>query len=1815
MDNTETITSSLEIYVDCLASINYAILSAGKSPVNACLLTNSGADTMTNLKLTLSGEHLKSQELTIASIPGNEHLAIDKLSLDFDADYLYNLQEPVTSHFTLEVSSPVATLLSKIYETRLYPKDYWFGIGIHPETIAAFITPNAPGVQHVLQNAGKWLEKLTGDSALDEYQTRDNNRVRYQVAAIYEALREESIVYAAPPASFVESGQRTRLAEQVLTDKLGTCLDLSLLFAACLEQANLNPIIILMRGHAFVGCWLEETHYPETACDDYTVLSKNIANGIHRLVLVEATCITSSDNLGFEDAAMMAEAKLNAGNDILFIDVKSARLQHIYPMASPSSKTWENEGVEHNHATHSIEEKTVIPQDELAGKGPLSREQIWERKLLDISLQNNLINMKLGVKCLPLFAFDLDFVEDELQKGREYRIIANPDSGKVELNGNGILDSRSYRLAYEDQIKHDIKNGILNSYLSGAELEKGLKNLYRCSRTAQEENGANTLYLALGILKWYETPRSIKPRLAPLLLLPVEIIRKGAGYIIRTREEDIFFNNALEEMLKQNFNVHIPGLSPLPVDESGCDVLKVFTIVRNNIMSQPRWDVLEESVLGLFSFSKFVMWNDVHSNLEEMRRNPIISALLNKGTVASEGDFVDASTFDTQTAPQDNAIPVDVDSSQLEAVLESGKGRSFILYGPPGTGKSQTITNMIANALFHGKRVLFVAEKMAALEVVQKRLAKIGLAPFCLELHSNKATKAHLLMQLEETLSTTRYKTPEEYGRTAEKLREQRQQMSHFAEAMHKKREDGHSLHDYITAYTAMTCSESIAPSEDFLHTEASTSIEDTANGITVLDKVIALSGHPAEHPLSGLCFKTNSPGDVQRVKELLGKLSKDSDTFIAAFESAGKSIGINAGTQLRYVPLYASLTNVASSISADALRLSADDALDRWHEACDKWFLPRYFAKKRVMKEVQQHFVTAITADNIESQLSALSAFQKLANDYNCLLSSADTTRLDNDSLQLIDSFVALWQELTSLADINADDLQTLAAKTQGWLSHFDRANTWLHWCSASRQLHEKHLERVVDFIQQSICHTPAMAAEAMKRGYYEYRINKVIGEDASLQLFNGLVFDEKIEAYRNTEEEFKQLTIAMLYCRLAAQIPSATNTMVNTSELGILKRYISSKGRGASIRKIMDQIPTLLPKLCPVMLMSPISVAQYLDLGQDKFDLVCFDEASQMPTSEAVGAIARGKALICVGDPKQMPPTSFFSSNTIDEEDAENDDMESILDDCITLSMPEKYLNWHYRSKHESLIAFSNSQYYDGQLFTFPSTDDKAAKVRCIKVEGSYDHGKTRCNKAEAEAIVDEVICRLQSEELSKRSIGIIAFSKVQQNLIEDILTERLAQDVHLEGKAYDVEEPIFVKNLENVQGDERDVILFSVGYGPSASGKVSMNFGPLNRVGGERRLNVAVSRARYEMIVFTIMSPEQIDLNRTNALGVVGLRRFLEFAQSGRMSIPAGQMETNETGDLVDQIAAKLRAKGMKVDTHVGRSKFKIDIAIQHPADKDRYILGVLCDGKNYSMTKTAREREISQPGFLRFLGWNLMRLWSLDWLNNQDMVLKQIQDKVASLLDGHEEPAAVEGNKASAFKGMEKVDIPTSAETMGREYITATPRKKVEENLTADDLFGSTYPIDDDILNIVQTEQPITLELLSKRIAHQYNIARVTKRFRKLTEKRLSHLYVDHSASADNPTVWTSKDAAAGYHEYRTNGGRDISEIPQCEMCNAIHDIVMQQVALPKDDLKRCTSKLLGFANMGAKIDKVLEECIGNMIGTGVLQMQDDKISLQ
>ena len=503
------------------------------------------------------------------------------------------------------------------------------------------------------------------------------------------------------------------------------------------------------------------------------------------------------------------------------------------------------------------------------------------------------------------------------------------------------------------------------------------------------------------------------------------------------------------------------------------------------------------------------------------------------------------------------------------------------------------------------------------------------------------------------------------------------------------------------------------------------------------------------------------------------------------------------------------------------------------------------------------------------------------------------------------------------------------------------------------------------------------------------------------------GTGFNERIVQFKKLDEEFMELTKEEMYYRLTSQLPKDNESVTYSKELNILRRAISSNGRGMSIRSLFDQIPNILPKLCPCMLMSPISVAQYLSADNDLLDIVIFDEASQLPTCKAVGVLARGKNAVIVGDPNQMPPTSFFAGNSVDEDNLDIEDLDSILDDCLALGMPGSHLKWHYRSRHESLIAFSNQEFYENSMQTFPSVNDREKRVNMVKVEGFFDRGKGRVNKEEAKAIVEEIKRRYQDPILKELSVGVVTFNISQQTLIEDLLLEEFRKDSGFDSWANTGEEPLFVKNLENVQGDERDVILFSVAFGPDKEGKLSLNFGPINKDGGWKRLNVAVTRAKEEMVVFSTMTGDMIDLKRTRSRGVEALKHFLEYAEKGRLQTEYNKQNMAKKQGIVEYICKELAGAGFEYVKDVGHSKFKIDIAVIHPTKTEEYILGIMLDGDSYRRSLNTKDREVGQVNVLKGLGWNLHRIWAMDWWDNREKEIQKLLEHLATLNSAEQE----------------------------------------------------------------------------------------------------------------------------------------------------------------------------------------------------------------
>ena len=1913
MDGT---LDKIRVQFDYLPLINFAMQQNKVSVIHQLSIENMTSEPFRNIQVQITAEpdFGSITPVMVEAIPANDSVCLQSFSLVLSANYFAQLTERMSGSLKIEIRSEAETIFTRTYPIDILAYDQWGGINIFPEMLAAFITPNHAVLTPIIKRAAAILEQWTGTPSLDEYQSRNPDRVRKQMAAIYTALTEQQIIYSTIPASFEEHGQRVRLTDSVLAQKLGTCLDMALLYASCLESIGLNALIVITKGHAFAGGWLVPETFPDPAIDDVSLLTKRTAEGIYDITLVETTCMNMGHNADFDNAVKSANGKLSdPGSFILAIDVRRARHSGVRPIPQRvlNGQVWEiKEDEDMNRNTTHATPQSVNPYD-LSGSETqtvLTKQLLWERRLLDLSLRNNLLNIRITKNTLQLIPANLACLEDALAEGDEFRILHRPAEWENPAMEFGIYSSIPESDPIADFVNSELSQKRLRFYLPENDLGKALTHLYRSSRTSIEENGANTLYLALGLLKWYETPSSERPRYAPILLLPVEIIRKSAakGYVIRSREEETMMNITLLEMLRQNFGISVPGLDPLPTDESGVNVKLIYSIIRHCIKNQRKWDVEEQAILGIFSFNKFIMWNDIHNNAPKLTQNKIVSSLIN-GKIEWNAitEEMDASYMDRQLSPADIVLPIIADSSQLEAIYEAVHDKTFILHGPPGTGKSQTITNIIANALYKGKRVLFVAEKMAALSVVQNRLAAIGLAPFCLEIHSNKTKKSTVISQLKETTEIIRRTPPEEFKKEAERLLKLRTELNKYIEALHKEYPFGLSLYDAIIHYQSTDVEPCFDIPSSYLDDLDKDRFSHWEDAIESLVSTANACGHPHLHPLTGISIREYSSAIKEEASQtlatfigLLTAIQSKLPVFSALLEDTDihptrkdfdiitaiirKILEIPELTpELLTTPLlnetleeYRKVTKhgrkrdeikaeIENGFTKEVLKINAGPMLAEWNRVSAQWFLPRYFGQRKIKKAIRPYALQPVEPETVQPLLHQVIRYQEeldftdrytaklpslfgrfgrdeewdiidqiiheVSSLHSLLLSYskdvAKTSRIKqnlalqltegirtfrdihshslNELHQLADTLTATEQRLSTTLGITVETLYTNSADWIGialqqaatWKENLDKLKDWYQWLQSYNKLNELGIGFIAEEYKEKNIPTDLLTSSFCK-SFYQAVIHYIIAKEPTLELFNGKIFNDIIAKYKQVSANFEDITKKELFARLASNIPSFTHEAIQSSEVGILQKNIRNNARGISIRKLFDQIPTLLSRMCPCMLMSPISVAQYIDTDADKFDLIVFDEASQMPTYEAVGAIARGKNVVIVGDPKQMPPTSFFSVNTIDEDNIEMEDLESILDDCLALSIPSKYLLWHYRSKHESLIAFSNSEYYDNKLMTFPSPDNIESKVRMVAVDGYYDKGKSRQNQAEAQAVVDEIARRLRSEELRKKSVGVVTFSVVQQALIEDLLSDLFIFHPELETFALECEEPLFIKNLENVQGDERDVILFSVGYGPDAEGRVSMNFGPLNRAGGERRLNVAVSRARYEMIIFSTLRSDMIDLNRTSSIGVAGLKRFLEYAEKGtnRIQIISFTIHPPEEETSIEKIIAdKLRSLGYTVHTDIGCSGYKIDIGIVDTQNPSNYQLGIICDGKNYRRTKTVRDREIVQNNVLKALGWNICRIWTMDWWEKPDEVIASIQTAIVQGMKAPKPVVVQEKQEKEEERVQEKpMQLKSAYTSPSPIFVQNYNSTKVSSyHYASDDIFAAeNKPIlIAQIRKIVENEAPISKALLGKKILSEWGISRLGPRIDAYLETIFDtlHLYrIEHDGLV---FCWKDEAQYRSYTEYRPDSDRDAADLPPEETANAIRQILTDSISLPLPDLIKACAQIFGFARMGSNIE--------------------------
>lgn len=1818
------------------------------------------------------------------------------------------------------------------------------------------------------------------------------------------------------------------------------------------------------------------------------------------------------------------------------------------------------------------------------------RIKVWKKLLLDFGKRNRLINFKetkrSNVKItIPSYRNLFDQLAVQEKK------LDFPFAKRVEIDEDG------------EEVYEAIVPGDIETEKSLSELQKTLKSLRYKAITSIEEQGINTLFLAFGLLKWTESDDSRQILASPLILVPVKLTIESltSPYVLSLHEDEVVVNPTLAHKLSNDFGIILPDF-----DSSSDDIEEYFKKTEKLVKSK-NWDLTRDVNLTILSFLKINMYKDLERNEDKLNKNLFIRAIAGEGGAIHIPEELNNYDHDKNTKPIDVFQVVDADSSQQDAVLLSKYGTSFVLQGPPGTGKSQTITNIISEALADGKKVLFVSEKMAALQVVYKRLANVGLADFCFTLHSHRANKKEILRELANSITMDRKKVREEALTQLETLERKRNTLNNYQKELHTscsglncsiytingklaklervpeiifeiqdvdrtttselndrcyllsefsktvgKRSEDYSLNAWRNSTVGFLSNElrhDIDSNISFLLpllNEIDENMEEhskklglsfklSLNGLDLMIQLLSLVGRSPIIPtkwifegniedliadaekykkysqkivelqttlserydeqiinvkgketktqltklknsiykslqavsekgivisdleqlllqikdiltqLKELHNKSNSvagllgleePVDIAKIKTTvaLSKVLLDDVTPTALWfdkEKFGEIDGYmidcqtlqNEIVQLKqdilpkfdkeifeidfypilkrfrgeYDSIFRGLkTDYKNDIKtlkqylSNSSKLSYAEAFDvlnklktisdksdevknnkeiyiayfgeyyngfdtNWssfQEAMKKFvnilasfstgYIPEKIKKQLLSKAIPKaelsdlcHFYSIESCDDIMNRLNKIvipeyseQAFCfDIINDLQCIIDNCshliqsykninsirketasfedilmDLSQLaklqtmsldveqqkheiseqyDNyytgvqtdwtktfealmfakelkdfiEKVQLPEEFIERVcgdSKVVSYCKTSSIQLANLKKKIQlemNWiLNLFDESEQlqgyslkdlsdrlmkcknkkylleeWVDYCSNRRKCEESGLLPYITQLEEREIATDYIVDAYLKR-FYRLWLDAILPQFTSVQSFRGRIHDQNIKEFQELDKIQFRIAQSRVRERIFSRMPDFNSITSTRDEVGILKRELNKQRRLMPLRKLFNEIPNLLTSLRPCFMMSPLSVSVFLEAKSYDFDLVIFDEASQVHTEDAIGAIMRGKQVVIVGDTKQLPPTSFFTS-TLEDEDFDTDTeisnsdagaYQSILDESVTV-LPERSLRWHYRSRHEHLIAFSNIKIYNNSMITFPSSVEKAPDcgVEYIYVSnGVYDRGSKRNNMNEAKKVADLVFDHYRKHP--NRSLGVVTFSEAQQQAVDAAVRQkRLQNGMYEQFFLEDRDEPFFIKNLENVQGDERDTIIFSIGYAKDSNGIMYMNFGPLSTEGGHRRLNVAITRAKHNIKLVGSIVPTDIDIDRISSEGVKLLRSYIEFAQRGIIALQR-EISVNENPDFdspfEEAVYDFLSDNGYSVVTQVGCSGFRIDMAIKHPSQSGKFAIGIECDGATYHSSRTARERDRLRQTILENMGWTIYRIWSTDWIKDQ----KTEEQKLITAIE-----KALERVANNVIEEQEIVDN-TDMDDGSIEIEEDFDMEDVDDDgygfiayqqvNIADYSHLSTHEV---IRKVIEIEQPMHFEELCRRVAPLFGNMKATSKVREKVESKFRYYLAEAiDRKGDFITLKKFEQLQVRVPNEDDNYVRPIAYISDDELGKAMRIIAKKSYGIAPEDLFVATAREFGFKRTGENIVSALRFAYEKMLNSGEVKEIDGKVNI-
>lgn len=1471
---------------------------------------------------------------------------------------------------------------------------------------------------------------------------------------------------------------------------------------------------------------------------------------------------------------------------------------------------------------------------------------------------------------------------------------------------------------------------------------KRLLKLYAEAKSADEDMGFNILYLAMGFLQWKEEKGSGGKRAdreAPLILLPVNLVRnqKTSTFDIIARDETIATNLSLKARLKTDFGIDLPDIY---FTDEAFDPLKYVHDVREAISGKSDWDIdVNGMLLCGFRFAKLAMLRDLDPENwpnNGLLSSPLISDALGGSFGQTNPLLGNDEKIDDKFGPDDLLHILDADASQTIVIEEVREGRNLVVQGPPGTGKSQTIANMIAALVQDGKRVLFLAEKMAALSVVKDRLDKAGLENIGLEIYSNKANKRQVVDALGRTLLAGQ-SVPGLPG-SSSNLKDKRDTLNKLSESLHS-----HVLHGAPTPFTIVSRLVGFAGKgipaplkEEPSFISLSDDDQHKLGGALIdIEKATRNGSGLSDHPYLGFSVLDFQPTDLARLSTEACSIANDLTALSTDAVDAAKFIGGDLAGELDLASTIATsrtLQQLGTAPRPDEKGRSAIRA--RLFQAPDITALLAFVETARDAVLLSEKLAGRVNAAGLEADWIRLrspvaqgtgSFFKRLGSAYRGALAEVKSflnspERLKApQALALIDEMIVLrharaevdqkksnhlsvigdlWrdentdfgmliEELKFLAnlpetgfdrtfaffenltpnslsklgqhlsekkdaaeknlqaftakveldvqerfggEIASQSLQTLSKSLSAITDSNSAYDGWVRFARARNHLIEKGASRFVISVQSGKQSAQA-ALDEIAYARAEAQWKAVCDADPVLADIRHTDRSALTKTFRELEVSRRDDVKTLIRATHLANLPRG-----DFGGMGTIRSEVGKRIRHMPIRKLISKAGDAVQRLKPVMLMSPLSVAQYLPPDEISFDVLIIDEASQVRPEDALGALARTKQVVVVGDRKQLPPTNFFGRSNNNDEDVDDDEyedeldgakateLESILTLCEARGMRAETLEWHYRSRDPSLIKVSNSEFYGSRLVLPPSPleHDDSAGLSFRRVNGVYHPsgsktGKPATNPIEADAIVEEL--RRHARDMPDVSAGVVTFSMAQRSMVNERLELARRQDAVLddflrEGGVEDV----FVKNIENVQGDERDIIYISVGYGPREPGKKlhSMSFGPVNSEGGERRLNVLFSRSRMKCVVFCSFDPADIDTSRTTKRGPKVLKKFLQFAKTGELP---EDVEAKGFFDspFEEDVAAVIEDLGYKVDAQIGTAGFRIDLGVRHPDNVSQYMLAVECDGATYHSALWARERDRLRQDVLEYLGWRFHRVWSTDWFYRRSQEIDALKRALEQ---------AVEQSTGRTIKGSRELPPLQREPEVDEGKIAANDDAKarmIELVKSAPGVQAPPYeiprytvPIGRDLLEtspighrqllseIVRAEGPIHTDEVCNRVAQAHGLSKAGSRIRAHIERALSSLVSSGAANAikQDDFYLTQEQLHSTPVRSRadvTGSLAKIEFISPLEIQAAAKIVIDENGELDPDTLTKAVSDYFGFKRLGPAMKAGIDRSLGHI----------------